>query len=124
MRKIRNLAQQVDKINLEFLDTKLFSRLVSINVFHLDALKTDESSDNQTDGTTDPSSTVMELPTAPASPFSRYTLTMHHSFSALGVFSQEAISHADLVRGDGDRDEDDSWVFVVKERFNSDMYRM
>ncbi|KAL6364057.1 hypothetical protein LRP88_03490 [Fusarium phalaenopsidis] len=114
MRKIRNLAQQVDKINLQFLDTKLSSRLVSIKVFHLDALKTDESSDNQTDGTTDPSSALMELPTAPASPFSRYTVTMHHTFSALGVFSQEAISQADLVRGDGDKDEDDSWVLLLK----------
>ncbi|RSL97661.1 hypothetical protein CDV31_012939 [Fusarium ambrosium] len=113
--KIRNLARQVDKINLQFLDTELFSRLVSINVFHLDAL-------DNTDSTATSSSTLMELPTASASPFSRYTVTMHTTFAALGVFPQQALSHADLVRSEWGTDEDESWVYVLKERFSSDMY--
>ncbi|KAM0417014.1 hypothetical protein ACHAPT_012980 [Fusarium lateritium] len=153
IRKVKTLAQQVEKTNLQFLDTKLLSRLVSINVFHLDPLETNESSTETTanvgsatskrdeekepctensvesqkdrlgavtDASNAPSPASKELPTAPASPFSRYTLTMHHTFVAFNISCQGSISHADLARGVDNADFSEDWVGPFKERFNSE----
>lgn len=46
IRKIKSVSQQVQKANLQFLDTKLFSRLVAINVANLPDIPDPEAKQN------------------------------------------------------------------------------
>lgn len=133
MQKIRNLARQVDKVNVQFLETKLFSRLLNINVFYvrdIEGFKKEQELDSNAAAIQDPktntkdSSGLMELPTVPASPFSRYTLTMYITFELYTRYRQDVIEHAELVRGDGGVDSGDSWIEYFTEFLTEKRYRM
>ncbi|KAJ3544493.1 hypothetical protein NM208_g3022 [Fusarium decemcellulare] len=135
MTKVKNLSHQVDKINTHFLDSRLFSRLVSVNVFYLrqsrdyPALPLDATTQNE-DGNEQTSTSPkyrghlpsLELPSTPASPFSRYTLTMHNTFELDSRYRQDAIDHLGLVRGDEGVSQNVSWVAKFADRFKSNYY--
>ena len=83
--KIKNLASQIDRINVEFLQTKMLSRCVILNVFYLPDIeelhtdipmksKGDEAKSGKamsdlgnplTEGITDRTSTAVQISTAP-----------------------------------------------------------
>ncbi|KAF4465431.1 ankyrin repeat [Fusarium albosuccineum] len=136
--KVKNLSHQVDKINTQFLDSRLFSRLVSINVFYLQqsrehpllALDTttsgyqNENCHQETWTSTEhgihlPS---IEFPSKSAFPFSRYTPTMHNTFELDSRYRQDAIDHLGLVRGDEGVSQNVSWVAKFADRFKSNYY--
>lgn len=135
MRKIRDVAHHVNNVNIRFLDTNLFSRLATINVFYLSDLPNPETEQEPsskevqghqagTSGSPQGSSSPLIVsPTPPTSPFSRYTLTINNWPEFDGRYRQSSIDHAGLVRGDEGVDEDESWVTKFRGRFRSDYYR-
>lgn len=141
MRKIKDMAYQVNDVNIRALDGNLFSRLVNINAFYLADLpkeaETEQESSVQEEEDRNAriqqdtsqsgrhsSAPLIEFPTPPASPFSRYTLTTGHWMEIDSRYSQSVIDHAGLVRGDEGVDEDKSWVTKLDTRFGQAYYRM
>ncbi|KAM0320624.1 hypothetical protein ACHAPQ_009870 [Fusarium lateritium] len=131
MRKIRDLAIQVNDVNIQVLEGNLFSRIANINAFYLPELPEETSGGQgkiETEGNIlqfEQHSTMItpELPTVPASPFSWYTLTTSNWMEADSRHRQSVISHADLVRGDDGVDKDSSWIVKVSNRLAQDIYR-
>lgn len=129
VQKIKNVALQVNSINIEFFHTKLFSRMMSINVFSLEDLtietdkpdlaagpelpstsqddeekekpKAPEVEDVEKTKTSDNNkvSMSMDFLTETPSPFSRYTVTMYTTYEPDTRNRQASVDHADLVRG-------------------------
>ncbi|KAH8733608.1 ankyrin repeat-containing domain protein [Ilyonectria robusta] len=139
MRKIKDMAYQVNDVNIRALDGNLFSRLVNINTFYLPDLpkeaETKQESSVQeeehqnatiqqdTSQSVPHSSTpLIEFPTPPASPFSQYTLTTGHWMEIDSRCSQCDIDHANLVRGDEGVEEYKSWVTKLDIRFDGSYY--
>ncbi|KAM0212656.1 hypothetical protein ACHAQI_004612 [Fusarium lateritium] len=130
MRKIRDLAIQVNDVNIQVLEGNLFSRIANINAFYLPELPEETSGGQgkiETEGNIlqfEQHSTMItpELPTVPASPFSWYTLTTSNWMEADSRHRQSVISHADLVRGDDGVDKDSSWIVKVSNRLAQDIY--
>lgn len=137
MRKIRDMAQQVSDVNIRALDGNMFSRVVNINAFYLPDFPEEEEIKQESymqegekiqqdslhlgQHSTAP---LNELPTVPASPFSRYTLTTSHWMEIESRFQQSIINHAGLVQGDEGVDEDESWITKLATRFSQTWYRM
>lgn len=129
--KIRDLAFQVNNVNIRALEGSLFSRIVNINVFYLPRLaKGPYAKGGETEMKLDSlpaehlsEATIPELPTVPASPFSWYTLTTSNWMEADSRYRQSVITHADLVRGDEDVGEDDSWIENLSNRLSQGIYR-
>lgn len=141
MRKIRDMAYQVNDVNIRALDGNLFSRLVNINTFYLpdlpkeaetkqEASVQEEEHQNATiqqdtsQSVPHSSTPLIEFPTPPASPFSQYTLTTGHWMEIDSRCSQSDIDHASLVRGDEGVEEYKSWVTKLDIRFDGSYYRM
>lgn len=139
MRKIKDMAFQVNDVNIRALDGNLFSRLVNINAFYLvdlpkeaetkqeSSVPEDEDQNTRIQQDTSQcglqfSAPLIEFPTPPASPFSRYTLTTGHWMEIDSRYSQSVIDHAGLVRGDEGVDEYKSWVTKLDTRFGQAYY--
>jgi hypothetical protein len=131
MKKIRDLALQVNDVNIRALEGNLFSQIANINVFYLpDLPKEPYASQVEAEMKRDslPAEQlsavgIPELRTVPASPFSWYTLTTSNWMEADNRHRQSVITHTDLVRGDEGVDEDDSWIVTLSNRLSQDIYR-
>lgn len=129
--KIRDLAHQVNDVNIRALEGNLFSRIANINAFYLpDLPKESYAKRVEVEMKFDslpaeqPSETAIpELPTVPASPFSWYTLTTSNWMEANSRHRQSVITHADLVLGDEDVDKDESWIAKFSNRLSQGIYR-
>lgn len=129
--KIRDLAFQVNNVNIRALEGNLLSRIVNINVFYLPRFpKEPYAKEVEAEMKLDflpaehlSEAAIPELPTVPASPFSWYTLTTSNWMEADSRYRQSVITHADLVRGDEDVDENDSWIENLSNRLSQGIYR-
>ncbi|UZP32323.1 hypothetical protein NXS19_000139 [Fusarium pseudograminearum] len=90
--KVNNIAKQVDKTNVNFLNSRFFHRLTCINAMHL----VDISEEGSEDGPRD------ELIVVPASPFSRYTMTSFSIMEMQNHFRLKDIDHCSLDQARGD----------------------
>ncbi|KAH6957155.1 ankyrin repeat protein [Fusarium avenaceum] len=128
--KIRDLAHQVNDVNIRALEGNLFSRIANINAFYLPDLPKESYAklvevEMKFDSlpAEQPSETAIpELPTVPASPFSWYTLTTSNWMEANSRHRQSVITHADLVLGDEDVDKDESWIAKFSNRLSQGIY--
>ncbi|KAK4060966.1 hypothetical protein Trihar35433_9891 [Trichoderma harzianum] len=93
LKKVKMLANQVERANQTFLSTKLFHRVTIFNIF----------AQNIHDTT---SQEVLDTP-ALATPFSSFGYDIWHSFESVCKFVLDKVDHLDMVRGDGP---DESWV--------------
>lgn len=150
VQKIQGLARQIEAINLEFLETKLPARVIVINIFALpndDVPELQLPSSTTADQTTAVASNVEDgvgqhtengLSSDDLSegedkdnndqdtlmvPFSRYTVTMFHTFERAGRWSQRQVDHLGLVRGTEGLEDDDSWISEVADLFNDGGFR-
>jgi hypothetical protein len=129
--KIRDLALQVNDVNVRALEGNMFSRIVNINVFYLPVLpkepygKRAEAEIERASPSVKQRATaaIPDLRRVPASPFSWYTLTTSNWMEADSRHRQSDITHADLVRGDEGVDKDDSWVATLSNRLSQGVYR-
>jgi hypothetical protein len=94
LQKIRNVAQQVDKVNMRYFDVKLASRITSWNIYAFEGLPDLESL-----GSDDPSTWTPHLPIEPPSPFSRYSQMAHGTFDLLGQERSATVKHTELLTG-------------------------
>lgn len=101
LKKVKMLANQVERANQTFLSTKLFHRVTIFNIF----------AQNIHDTT---SQEVLDTP-ALATPFSSFGYDIGHSFESVCKFVLDKVDHLDMVRGDGP---DESWVTRISSMFN------
>lgn len=124
--KIGNLARQIERINLEFHDTKVLDRAVILNITTVPEKQTQADEVNETQ--TEPKSVEQkqaekhssDLPTSPASLFSQCHGGIYPS---LGIFYTALLysaDHAGLVRGPDPSSGGDlfDWTTVFSELFN------
>ena len=105
LQKISNLARQIDAINAHFLETKLLSRILVLNIFSIPSETASVKEEGQ--GTLSPDPQALSTPSAP---FSEYTLTIFHPFQAGGTARLTAIDHSGLVKGSEGMADDQNWV--------------
>ncbi|KAL6887054.1 putative ankyrin repeat protein [Trichoderma evansii] len=111
--KVRNLASHVNRINQDFLATKLLDRAAIFNIFvqnWRDSLRKRRAEGDESI----PEVEEYDIPD-PVTPFSRYTHFIGQSFEAAGRIRINRIDHADLIRGDWD----DRWMLEVSDLFNA-----
>ncbi|KAH6603971.1 hypothetical protein Trco_007417 [Trichoderma cornu-damae] len=113
--KVRNLAYHINRINGDFLATKLLDRAAVFNIFVQN--RRDSLRQRRADGdeSVPKIASKGDVPD-PVTPFSRYTHFIGHSFEAAGRFRIDKMNHADLIRGDPD----DHWTTAVSNVFNTD----
>ncbi|EHK48132.1 ankyrin repeat protein [Trichoderma atroviride IMI 206040] len=118
VRKVKRLANQVERANQKFLSTKLFDRATIFNVF---AQNIHDTRNHQLfDGKT-PYATVTkndhDALGAPAADtaFSSLTYAVGHSFESVGRYGLGKLDHLHMVSGDGP---DESWVSRIFKMFN------
>ncbi|RYP78211.1 hypothetical protein DL771_000688 [Monosporascus sp. 5C6A] len=114
LRKVKNLARQVNKVNQYFLATKLLDRAAIFNIFTQnvrDSPRQNHVDENAADSTD--SRDEDDLPN-PVTPFPRYAHFTGQSFEATGRFRLEGTDHVDLVRGEASYD----WLSRVSNMFN------
>lgn len=93
LKKIRNLANQVKRVNEAFPATKLLDRALIFNVLTRDS--------------GNPSKSLTSL--------SQFALTLGHSFEAAGVRYIDKLDHLDVVKGDPDN----MWLTQISATFNT-----
>ncbi|KAG5811160.1 hypothetical protein H9Q74_013689 [Fusarium xylarioides] len=145
VRKIKNITNQVEAINTEFLQSKLMRRSTNINIYHLKDLPDEEKTkstvdpppvDDATDGNTENDSLSPQetlsipiensqlsftgLPKSPRAPFGRYSISTFTTFDASNQFRLLDIDHVELVRGDEKSEPDENWVSYMAKRFRDD----
>lgn len=104
LQKIRHLARQIERVNLEFLETNVLDRAVVLNVI------SEPQGQGQTDVTNEPQvmgpvakeGKAAEHTRNPALsaffPFSPYTCTPCHNLGFCSVSKLSGVGHAELVR--------------------------
>lgn len=123
LRKVKRLAYQVERVNREFLSTKLFDRAAIFNIFCQNVLdnRNQRPFDGKATHTTANQNNhgVLGASTA-ATPFSNYTYTVGHSFESVGRFGLEQLGHMHMISGDGS---EKGWVGRICKMFNKYGYR-
>lgn len=119
LRKVQNLARQVDNINLHFHDTKLFSRVVLLNIFSVPSagLQPAQNVDQlQMETAAEEVSSKADFKVSPPvlAPFSRYTLTLFQPFEASGTYTMSDLEHSEFVTNP-----DCGWVTWFASKFNN-----
>ncbi|KAL6793069.1 ankyrin repeat protein [Trichoderma sp. SZMC 28012] len=120
LKKVKTLADQVERANQTFLSTKLFYRVAIVNVFahNIHDTKNQRSFEDKETHTRDMKSNQKALNTpAPITPFSHFGHGIGHPFESAGRFVLDKVHHLDMVRGDGP---DESWVTQILSIFNID----
>lgn len=134
MQKVSNLARQIEKINMEFLETKMLDRAVIINVFSLpdkepfsdkpeehgpahelqpleQPVEAEQQSERRLNAPSDdPSPTSF-------TPFSRYSCSGFHNFEVSCRARLASGDHLGLVRGSNPSDAFD-WVGYFQPKLN------
>lgn len=118
LKKVKMLANQVERANQTFLSTKLFYRITifdifahsipdarNIRPFENKATHTSSMKNNQE---------VLDIPT-PTTPFSYFGHGIGYPFESANRFVLDKVHHSDMVRGDGP---DESWVTRIFRMFN------
>lgn len=126
LQKIHNLAHSVDNINLQFHETKLYSRLLVLNIFSLPDTRQESAgsvapSPEQTMFRTEPLRLTAEASPTSLTPFSRYTLTLFQPFECCGRRRLTEIDHLGLVRGSEGVGPKDDWVAIYGRKFNEEL---
>ncbi|KAM0512787.1 hypothetical protein ACHAPE_008540 [Trichoderma viride] len=120
LRKVKRLANQVERANQTFLSTKLFDRAVIFNILTQNIRDTESSrpSDDKTTNATAIKNDYDNLDaSAAATPLSSFTYAVGHSFESVGRYVLEKLDHLHVVSGDGS---DESWVRRISNMFNMD----
>ncbi|KAI8966064.1 putative ankyrin repeat protein [Daldinia sp. FL1419] len=97
--KVKELAHQVDRINQNFLETKILDRAVVFNVLSYDTRSLRQGDVDDT-ATNDISLKVYDDLLHPVTPFIRYAHFVGQSFEAAGRISYVDIDHKDFIHGD------------------------
>lgn len=123
IRKVKNLASQVNKANQDFLATKILDRAAIFNIITENIRESLEQKpiDNSASYTYGPGVYKANPPNRVA-PFPRYAHSIGHSFEAAGRINCDNLGHLDLVRGRSDY-EDDWWTTMVSNVLNTNGYR-
>ncbi|KAL7955110.1 ankyrin repeat protein [Trichoderma compactum] len=118
LKKVKMLADQVERANQTFISTKLFSRVTVSNIFahNIHDARDQRSFEDKATHTRSVknSQEVLDTPD-PVTPFSRFGHDIGHPFESTGRFVLDKVDHLDMVRGDGP---DESWVTQVFNMFN------
>lgn len=123
LKKVKILANQVERANQTFLSTKLFYRVTIFNIFthNIHGAKNQRSFEDNEAYISSMKNNLELLDTpAPAAPFSRFGHGIGHSFESAGRFVLDKMHHLDMVRGDGP---DENWVTRILNMFNNNGYR-
>ncbi|RYP16723.1 hypothetical protein DL765_004959 [Monosporascus sp. GIB2] len=116
LRKVKNLARQVNKVNQYFLATKLLDRAAIFNIFThnlRDSLKQNHVNENAADSTDVRGEGDLSNP---VTPFPRYAHFTGQSFEATGRIRMDDTDHVDLVRCETDGHY--NWLAKVSDMFN------
>ncbi|UKZ59554.1 uncharacterized protein TrAtP1_000855 [Trichoderma atroviride] len=120
LRKVKRLADQVERANQEFLSTKLFDRATIFNVFsqNIHETRNQRPFDGEAthDTVTENDYDALDAP-AEDTPFSSSTYAVGHSFESVGRYGLKKLDHLHMVSGDGP---DESWVRRIFKMFNMD----
>ncbi|KAK1244948.1 hypothetical protein MKX08_004577 [Trichoderma sp. CBMAI-0020] len=120
LRKVKRLADQVERANQEFLSTKLFDRAAIFNVFseNTHEARNQRPIDGEAthDTTTEIDHDALGAPAADT-PFPTSTYAVGHSFESVGRYGLKKLNHLHMVSGDGP---DESWVRRIFKMFNMD----
>lgn len=97
--KIRNIARQIERINLDFLESKVLDRALTINVFSGPDPQKAPSTTGQPQEGPDPVGEEMAANHEASHPFASYTGQMVPNLGMFYTFRVETIDHLGLVRG-------------------------
>lgn len=120
LRKVKRLANQVERANQKFLSTKLFDRATVFNVFAQnihDARNRRLFDGKSTHATVTKSDHDTLGAPAADTPLSSFAYAVGHSFESVGRYGLEKLDHLHMVSGDG---LDESWVRRIFKMFNMD----
>lgn len=120
LRKVKKLANQVERANQKFLSTKLFDRATIFNVFaqNIHDTRNHRLFDGKPTYATVTKSDHDALG-APAADIalSSFTYAVGHSFESVGRYGLEKLEHLHMISGDGP---EESWVTRIFRMFNED----
>ncbi|KAJ4859870.1 ankyrin repeats (3 copies) domain-containing protein [Trichoderma breve] len=118
LKKVKMLANQVERANQTFLSTKLFYRVTIFNIFthNTHDVKNQRSFKNKAAHTSSMKNNqeVLDIPT-PITPFADFGYGIGYPIESAGRFVLDKVHHLDMVRGDGP---DESWVTRILSMFN------
>ncbi|KAF3074201.1 Ankyrin-3 [Trichoderma lentiforme] len=118
LKKVKMLADQVERANETFLSTKLFYR---VTIFDISAHNIPDATklrlfENKATHTSSMKNDqeVLDIP-KPATPFSYFEYSIGYPFESANRFVLDKVHHLDMVRGNGP---DESWVTRILRMFN------
>ncbi|KAL7793938.1 ankyrin repeat protein [Trichoderma afarasin] len=118
LKRVKMLANQVERANQAFLSTKLFYRITIFDIFAHNIpdarnIRSFESHATHTSSMKN-NQEVLDIPT-PTTPFSYFGHGIGYPFESANRFVLDKVHHLDMVRGDGP---DESWVTRIFRMFN------
>lgn len=125
VQKISNLAHQIERINLEFLESNVLDRAVVVNITLApeqeinDVAREPQTEQHITAGEIKADEQKTDHPTALCRPFSTYTGLIFHNLESFYTLCLEKTDHLCLVRGsDTGESTPAHWVSHFSDLFN------
>lgn len=125
VQKISNLAHQIERTNLEFLESNVLDRAVVMNITLApeqemnDVAREPQTEQHMTAGENKADEQKTDHPTTLCRPFSTYTGLIFHNVESFYTLRLEKTDHLCLVRGsDPGESTPAHWAFHFRDFFN------